>query len=400
MKSICFLILIFILFPILSSQEKTDKSEKPPVPTKVEDKVNPKLDPIYFAANYDDVLSKRKPMFRLRKGDVPEQIWRIKTNGTVMSAPILFESKLLIGTSMGGLYCLDFKSGEADKKFCNAQGMVVWTAVQNNNRATAMTWVGTVVSYAKDWEHFMQTCFSAYKSKEIRPLGALVWGAGSIITRRDNYPVMIDSKEDKILAQPNRAWPGGEATAPLINAGAAFWIGTSKSELVSFDTNLTTVLSVIKLEKSYATALGSENSLLFALTESKELMAYDTTNNTLKWKINVAGYGVNSMVCEGGYIYLNAGSFYVIDNQDGKILLERKSMSFEGFMRTKPLITKDRIFSCDSEGNMYIFNKKDYAMIQAINLEEDVMVNFYYQDKVLYVATIAGYLYALDVSLY
>lgn len=246
----------------------------------------------------------------------------------------------------------------------------------------------------------MQTCFSAYKSKEIRPLGALVWGAGSIITRRDNYPVMIDSKEDKILAQPNRAWPGGEATAPLINAGAAFWIGTSKSELVSFDTNLTTVLSVIKLEKSYATALGSENSLLFALTESKELMAYDTTNNTLKWKINVAGYGVNSMVCEGGYIYLNAGSFYVIDNQDGKILLERKSMSFEGFMRTKPLITKDRIFSCDSEGNMYIFNKKDYAMIQAINLEEDVMVNFYYQDKVLYVATIAGYLYALDVSLY
>lgn len=398
------IIFIFIAFcSLIVAQEKTEKSDKPEkqvVPEKIDEKVDKKLDPLYLAINFDDIISKRRIEFRKRKGNVPEQLWKIKTNGVVTVPPIMFETKLLVGTSTGTFNYLDFKTGEADKKSCAAGGLLVWSAIQNNNRVAGMTWVGTVVSFAKDWEHFMVTNFSAYKSKDVRPLGALVWGAGCIVTRRDNFPVMIDSKEDKIISQPSRTWANGEATAPLINSGSAFWIATSKGELISFDINLANILSVIRLGKSYATALASDGVLIYALTASKELIAYDIATSLLKWKQNVSGNGVNSMVCEGGFLYVNAGSFYVINGDDGKVLLERKSLAFENFMRTKPLLTGKKIFTCDSEGNIFIFNKKDLKFIHAINLDEDVMVDFFYLDQVLFVPTIAGFLYAIDVSLY
>jgi outer membrane protein assembly factor BamB len=389
MKTFLICIFGFVFLSFANAQEKV-------VPV-----VDKKLDPLYFHINFQEIISTRKPLFRTaRKGEVPELIWKIKTNGSVTSPITMFGTRLLIGTSVGNIYYIHIKKGEVDKIVGAAGGMLAWTGIRNNHSIIGMTWVGTVVSYPIDWPNHMKTSYGGWKSNDVRPLGALYWPDGAIVTRRKEFPVLLELTEGTVVASPSNAWTHGEATAPVIDSGKFVWLATSKSELLAIDQKLTTVVSTIRLPSSYATAMAYENNNLYVLTANKEIFAYDLTTNTQKWNIKVSGNGVDSMVCENGLLYANAGSFYVIDTQKGKVLLEQATLSYENFMRTKPVLTKDRIYTCDSEGHIFIFNKKTIKLNQVINLDEDVMVNFMVDENVLYIATIIGNLYALDVSLY
>lgn len=389
MKIFLFFLFSFALLSFSNAQEKVA-----PV-------VDKKLDPLYFHSNFQNILSARRPQFRTaRKGEVPELIWKIKTNGTVTSPITMFENKLLIGTSMNNIYYIHLEKGEVDKTVASAGGMLAWTGIRNNRFIIGMTWVGTVVSYPFDWPKHQKTSYGGWKSNTVTPLGALNWIDGCIVTRRKEFPVLLELTEGTVVSSPSAAWNHGEATAPLIDSGKLLWLATSKGEVLAIDQKLTTVLSTIRLPSSYATALAYESNTLFALTANKELFAYDLSSNTLKWQMKVSGNGVDSMVCESGILYVNAGDFYAIDIQEGKALLEQPTLSFEKFMRTKPVLTKNRIYSCDSEGNIFIYDKKTYKLLQVINLDEDVMINFMVNEDVLYISTIVPHLYALDVSLY
>ena len=368
---------------------------------KKEDAVDKTLDPFYFHRNWQDIQGKRKPQFRLRKGNVPEQIWRINTNGIVSVTPFVIDSHLLIGTLNGFVNYVNLKTGAVDPKSFSAGNILTWMSTRNDNSIIAMTLVGNVVNFFKGWESAGKTAYGANKNDQSSPIGAISWGAGCVVARRDNFPIMLELKDCKVVSEyKTKLWVYGQATAPLMCNDSAFWLATSKGDLISFNLTLSVINSTIKLQKSFATALAFEGNIIYVLTADKELLAYDSSTNILKWKTTLEGKGIDSIVCEKGKLYVNAGSFYVVNCEDGKILLEQKTRAFEKFMRTKPVITNKRIYSCDSEGNIYIINKNDYKVLQVINLEEDVMVGFLYQDDVLYIPTIAGFLYAIDVSAY
>lgn len=393
MKTFLFCLFSVVLLSFTMAQDKPQDKAAPVV--------DKKLDPLYFHINFRDILASRKPQFRTaRKGEVPELIWKIKTNGTVTAPITMFENRLLIGTSMNNIYYVDMKKGEIDKTVGSGGAMLAWTSIRNNRYIIGMTWVGTVVSYPINWPTHVKTSYGGWKSNTVHPLGALNWPDGAIVTRRNDYPVLLELTEGTVVATPSLAWTHGEATAPLVDSGKLLWLATSKGDLLGIDQKLTTVLSTIRLPSSYATALAYENNVLYALTANKDLFAYDLSSNILKWQKQVSGNGVDSMVCENGILYANAGDFYAIDSQDGKVLIEQPTLSFERFMRTKPVLTQNRIYSCDSEGHIFIFDKKTYKLLQVINLDEDVAINFMVNEEVLYISTIVPHLYAIDVSLY
>lgn len=75
-------------------------------------------------------------------------------------------------------------------------------------------------------------------------------------------------------------------------------------------------------------------------------------------------------------------------------------MGLEGFGRTKPFLTKDRIYVCDRVGNFYIFEKESKKFLQAINLNADVMIDFIVIEKMLIIGTTKAHILGVDLGLY
>lgn len=390
MKAILLTIIAIMPYLLVSAQDKT----------KVESVVDKNLDPLFYHINYTEIHSKRRPLLRVRKEKIPEVIWKVRPNGFVTTQPLLYVGRLVVGTSTGMFQYINMETGEIDKVNCSAGSLIAYSGLRNDGSVLGMTWVGTTINFTSAWEANAYRSSLGFKNTETPPVGCLAWMGGCIVSQRNDFPVMIEMKEGKAVSDTHRTWKNGEITSPIIEGEGVFWLATSKGELLSFDINLSKITSTIRLEKSYATALVAQNKTIYALSAAKELFAFDSGTNLLKWKITVDGCGVNSMICDKEIIYLNAGNFYIINALDGKILFEQKTLSYERFMRTKPFVTNKRIYTCDSEGNLFIYDKNDYKLIQMINLDEDVFIDFICFKNVIFIPTISGNLYALDVSLY
>lgn len=394
-KQTIFLTFFLCWFFVAFAQEETNTESKP-----AQAKLDPKLDPMYFVINRNDIIAKRSGALRQRKGDVPEQLWKIKTDGVVTAPPIALFDRIVLGTSMGRGYYVDKNTGKQVGNSAGSGAPIIYLGMYANDRYMSVTWVGTVGMVTMEWEHLAQSAIGAYKGNSIHPLGGLFWMRGCIVTQRDELPVLVDVKDGKVSGKLSNKWENGEATTPTLFMNDAFCLGTSRGDLLIIDGRFTKIQSMVRVKKSYATALAYENNHVYALTAEGELYAFDYVSGIQQWVVQLAEAGVDSMICDNGQIFVNAGKFYVIKADTGRILEDRDTLAHEKFKRTKPIVTKDRIFTCDSDGTIFIFNRQNFKLIQAINLEEDVMVNFAYLENVLYVPTIFGNLYAIDTSWY
>ncbi|PCJ59740.1 MAG: hypothetical protein COA79_10060 [Planctomycetota bacterium] len=392
-----FLLICIYLFIHISAQEDDDDEDKlgkkdPIYVVPREEKLN------YYQYHYDEVYKSRAGKYRKPAFATPEIIWVKRKLGTMTAQPFGAIDHVIVGTNTKRLYYLDPKTGDSSSFSVKVKGTPFWIGNNDEMSTLSTNRIGFLFSYVKSnlkWQYRVK----AFNHREQLWAGSLAWGAGVYISFLNHYPVFVDCNKKRVINKKSGKLDA-ELTVPMAVIGTDVILCTADGRISAYDKGFSRVRYYYKLPTSYATAMIVEKQYLYVASADKMFRKVEFKKKKVIWEVELDGKSFNSIVKKGSEIFVPAGSFYIFNDKDGRKLFKRPTIGLEGFGRTKPLITKDRIYVCDRIGNFFIFEKKTKAFMQVINLNADVMMDFFVMDKILIIGTTKAHILGVDLGLY
>ncbi len=142
-------------------------------------------------------------------------------------------------------------------------------------------------------------------------------------------------------------------------SGNTAFIGNSGGEFNAYNIKTGKTTWTFKVNgKIFSTPEISKGFVVFGCTDSS-LYCLNKNNGKLIWKYNASGPILNSPVIEKNYVYTASGDyvFHAIDLASGTSLWDFTGLN--GFVETKPLLTKDKIIFGAWDSYLYALDKSN-----------------------------------------
>ncbi len=380
MKKISVLFFFLVLASNLFSQEKFTL----PVDHK----------PAYIARHFNDIMKNEGKNFGRRYGDVPEQRWMVTLPKPICTRPTVYYNYVVAPSFSQTAHAIVNETGVIYNRSNNLGSTCLFIYISDLVNIQTFGLNGRYYSYRIDIAGR-----SINGSVRNGIVGIYHEGQFAYFTKAIKHPAKMAIHSGKMVSEPDTDLPAG-VSAVLCKAGSNFWLGLENGQIHSFSSELTKSPTFITLEKTYANSLAGDHENLYVTTADKQLIAFNGSTGKELWRKELRGLCYDRLVVDGDRLYVNARNFYVINATTGETLFEKGNLDAEGFGRTAPVITKNRIYTCDRKGFLHIFDKTTFEQYQVINLDEEVLVDFLFYENSIYIGTMQSKFYRLDVSFY
>lgn len=350
--------------------------------------------PAYVIRYFADIIKKEGKDFGLRYSPIPEQLWVVKLPKPICTKPAIYNEFLVAPAFSQKAHVIRYETGKVASRTNHLGGACIGIFIGNFINIQTFCTTGRYYSYRINMEG--RPVDVSVKNGIV---GVLYDGEYGYTTKESKYPGRISTRFGKDNLDPETDLPA-KVSAVLCKAGPEFWLGLENGQLLSFNNELTKNPTFITLDKTYANSLAGDYQNIYVTTADKKLIAFQRSTGKEIWRKELKGLCYDRLVVEGERLYVCAKNFYVVNRMTGEFLMEKENIEAEGFGRTAPVITDNRIYVCDRKGYLFIFDKETFQQYQAINLDEDVLIDFLYHENSIYIGTVQSKLYRLDVSLY
>ena len=286
-----------------------------------------------------------------------DEVWKYETRSQVESTPSVVDARVYVGSNDNYVYCFDAYNGSVIWRF-ETQGPILSLAVFDGKvyASSADTYVYCLdgTSGAKIWRYaaggwagsitavngkvFVGSWVPGYNFSCLNAItGTVMWSFQPRINIIPTYAAVAD---DKVFI--------GEQSIP--------------GYMYSIDANTGELIWDRQLELPVASSPAVGGGKVFVGSNDNYVYCFDAADGSLIWRFQTQGPVLSSPAVADGEVLFgsNDGFVYAIDESSGTL---KWSYGIEKFVRSSPAIADDQVFVGSDDGYLYAFGPRQKTFV-------------------------------------
>ena len=308
--------------------------------------------------------------------------WKYQAGSAEISAPIIDEGILFIGSDNNDIYAIDAVRGELKWRYSTLGK--VYTPAAKNGIVFAVSYDNNI--YAFDYEGNLKWKSNTGSSMASPPL---VYN-NNLYGGSDRYIYAIYIINGSVNWR--YATDGWIESSPAISQGIVF-AGSNDHNIYALDAeNKKNLRWKYSAGGSITSSPAVFNGIVFAGSNDNYFYAIDSNSGVLKWrkKTNDIVKSSPSVFQNVVYIGSNDNTIYALNMNNGDIIWSFKT---SGWVDSQPIVTKDIVYAGSNGGTIYALDRETGTLTTSYQVGSGV-ISLAISDSMLYATSKDGYVYA------
>jgi outer membrane protein assembly factor BamB len=310
-----------------------------------------------------------------------ELIWKYQAGGAGISAPIIDEGILFIGSDNNYIFALDALKGELKWRYSTLGK--VYTPAAKNGMVFAASYDNNL--YALDYKGNLKWKYNTGFSMSSPPIvynNNLYGGSDRYI-----YAIYIINGSVNWKYSTN----GRIETSPAISQGIVF-AGSNDNNLYALNAENKKLIWKYPAGGSITSSPAVINGIVFTGANDNHVYAIYSNNGELKWRTKTNDIIKSSPAIFQNVVYIgsNDNMLYAINMDNGGILWSFKT---SGWIESQPVVTKDIVYAGSMDGTIYALDREKGTLTTSHKVGSGI-ISLAISNSMLYATSKDGYVYA------
>lgn len=309
-----------------------------------------------------------------------ELLWKFKAGNTDISAPIVNDGAVFVGSDDKNIYAIDENTGEL--KWSYPTLGKVYTPTAKDGMVFAASFDNNI--YALDNNGNLKWKYNAGSSAASPPISYnnILYGGSD----KNIYAIYIINGSLK-WKYPTGGWV--EST-PAISQGIIY-AGSTDDYIYALNAENKILKWKYKTEGSVSSSPSVINGVTYAGSNDNNIYAIES-DGTLKWKKKTNDWVKSSPAVSGTSVYIgsNDNTFYSMKVDNGDILWQFKT---NGRVDLPAIVTREIVYVGSKDGNVYALDKEKGSLVNKYTIGQGVIA-LALSDNILFATSRDGYVYA------
>jgi outer membrane protein assembly factor BamB len=307
--------------------------------------------------------------------------WKYMAGNAEISAPIIDEGILFVGSDNNDLYAIDAFKGELKWRYSTLGK--VYTPAAKNGIVVAASYDNNI--YALDYEGNLKWKSNTGSSMASPPIvynNNLYGGYYKYI-----YAIYIINGS----INWKYATDGWIESSPAISQGIVF-AGSNDHNIYALDAGNKNLIWKYPTGGSITSSPAVINGIVFTGANDNHVYAIYSNSGELKWRTRTNDIVKSSPAVFQNIVYIgsNDNMIYAINMDNGDILWSFKT---SGWVDSQPIVTKDIVYAGSNDGTIYALNREKGTLTTSYEVGSGI-ISLAISDSMLYATSKDGYVYA------
>lgn len=311
--------------------------------------------------------------------------WKYKAGDADISAPIIDEGILFVGSDNNDLYAIDAVKGELKWKYSTLGK--VYTPAAKNGIVFAASFDNNI--YALDYEGNLKWTSNTGSSMASPPVvyNNILYGGSD----RDIYAIYINNGS----VNWRYATEGWIESSPAISQGTVF-AGSNDHNIYALDAGNKNLRWKYTAGGSITSSPSVINGIVFSGANDNYVYAINSNSGELKWRketndiVKSSPAGIQNVI----YIGSNDNTIYALNMDNGDIIWNFKT---SGWVDSQPIVTKDIVYAGSNNGIIYAIDREKGELAGSYETGSGI-ISLAISDNMLYATSEDGYVYAFGAE--
>jgi len=307
--------------------------------------------------------------------------WKYEAGNTEISAPIIDEGMVFVGSDNNNLYAIDAFKGELKWQYSTLGK--VYTPAAKNGIVYAASFDNNI--YALDYAGNLKWQSNIGSSMASPPIvyNNNLYGGSD----RDIYAIYIINGSEKWRYATN----GLIESSPAVSQGIVF-AGSNDHNIYALDAVNKNLRWKYPAGGSITSSPSVINGFVFEGANDNYIYAIDSNSGELKWQKKTNDIIKSSPAVFQNRVYIgsNDNAVYALNMDNGDIIWNFKT---SGWVDSQPIVTRDIVYAGSNDGTIYALDREMGTLISSYSIGSGI-ISLALSDSMLFATSRDGYVYA------
>lgn len=307
--------------------------------------------------------------------------WKYPVGGSDISASVIDDSTLFIGSDDNNLYAIDILTGKLKWQYPTLGK--VYTPTAKNGMVFAASFDNYI--YALDFKGNLKWKYNTGSSIASPPVvyDDMLYGGFD----RYIYAIFIINGS---LNWKNTT-DGWVESAPAISQGTVY-AGSNDNYLYALDAENKNLKWRYKTQGSISSSPSVMNGKVYIGSKDNSIYAIDASNGELKWSKKTNDWIKSSPAVFGKSVYIgsNDNMLYALDIDSGDLLWKFRTNER---IDSSPVVIKDMVYAGSGDGTIYALDREKGTLMNKYTIGSGI-ISLAISDSMLFATSKDGYVYA------